>query len=137
MKKADILLIEDDTWLAELYQDILQTEGYAVHRAASADEGLTALDGVTPDCIVLDMYLPGHNGVEFLHECASYQDTKNVPIIVLSSIAESDMGLTKQRWRQYGVEAYLYKPTTKPATLLEAIAFVVESYASKKSEQFA
>lgn len=121
--KYDILLVEDDPWLAQLYQDILQShELCEVQIAFSADAALEALDAKHNfQLILLDMFLPIHNGVEFLHEYASYADINHIPVIVLSSVFQHDLKMSQQRWKHYGVERYLYKPLTKPADLMAAV----------------
>lgn len=126
--RVSILLIEDDQWLADLYRDVLQAADFMVHHAVSAEQGLAMLDEQKDiACIVLDMFLPSHNGIEFLHEYGSYVDIATIPVVVLSSILPEDIGMSEQRWRQYGVEQYLYKPTTKPALLVSTVAHVVQT----------
>jgi len=118
-----ILLIEDDRWLAELYTATLkQQKSYKVSTAHSAADGLAfigAKEGV--DLVILDMLLSDFNGVEFLHEVASYDDINKTPFIVFSSIFEHDFQMHPERWKQYGVIDYLYKPTTKPDDLLSRV----------------
>jgi len=128
-----ILLVEDDRWLAELYAAVLREQSsYEVSVAYSASDGLTKLSVKEKvDLIILDMLLPDHNGIEFLHEAASYEDLNATPIIVLSSVYEHDFHMHPRRWEQYGVIDYLYKPTTKPAALL---ARVKKHFAQTKSK---
>lgn len=118
-----ILLVEDDLWLAELYSDILETEkDCQVLRADSASDAIELLDKNTDVAlIILDMFLPGHNGIEFLHEIASYSDTNTIPVIVLSSVYQHDFQMSEDRWRHYGVVEYLYKPKTRPQQLVAAV----------------
>lgn len=118
-----ILLVEDDVWLADLYKTALvQTGGFKVTHARSADAALTALDENQDIClIILDMYLPAHNGIEFLHEMGSYADLGSIPVFILSSVYKHDFGMSEERWRHYGVVNYLYKPQTKPQDLLTAV----------------
>lgn len=118
-----ILLVEDDAWLAELYQTVLELDtNCKVLIAGTAAAALDTLDE-NPDTalIVLDMFLPEHNGIEFLHEIASYEDINSIPVIVLSSVYQHDFGMTDERWKHYGVVKYLYKPRTKPDDLLTEI----------------
>lgn len=117
-----VLLVEDDTWLAELYQDTLQTlEGVATHWVSEAGSALELLDTQAIDLVLLDMFLPQHNGIEVLHELASHVDTINIPIVILSAVAEHDFAMSPERWREYGVVAYLYKPAVKPYQLAAAV----------------
>jgi DNA-binding response OmpR family regulator len=122
MSQTHILLVEDDLWLSQLYADTLLAEGYLVTPALDADSALETLDSKDGfDLIILDMFLPGHNGIEFLHEVASYSDTNILPVIVLSSVTSQDLSMDAERWRHYGVRDYLYKPETKPKQLIAAV----------------
>ncbi len=117
-----ILLVEDDVWLAELYGDALGAAGYQVHHAATAEAALALLDTLPKvGLIILDMYLPSHNGIELLHELASYNDLQAIPVFILSAVHQRDFAMEKQRWQHYGVVEYLYKPQTKPAQLVVAV----------------
>ena len=120
---SQILLVEDDLWLAELYQRVLTEAGYQVLHGASAKQGLQLLDAHAGSItlIILDMFLPDHNGVEFLHEVASYNDCNSIPVMLLSSVSASDFSMSTERWRQYGVQQYLYKPSTKPQDIVVAV----------------
>ena len=121
--RVHILLVEDDIWLAELYQEALEVaEGFSVFHATTAEHALEALDNQKNiKLIILDMFLMSHNGIEFLHEIASYPDINKIPIIVLSSVYQHDFGMSSERWRHYGVVQYLYKPNIKPADLVIAV----------------
>ena len=121
--KYQILLVEDDAWLSSLYQDTLELNPECkVFVANSAESALTLLDENSKiRLIILDMFLPGHNGIEFLHEMASYSDLNRLPVIVLSSVYQHDFAMNEERWRHYGVVKYLYKPTTKPQDLVVAV----------------
>ena len=118
-----VLLVEDDVWLRELYADAFTD--VEIELAASAEEALAILDQMPIDLVVLDMFLPGHNGVEFLHEIASYEDTAQLPVIVLSAVAPHEMGLDQKRMRHYQIVAYLYKPEVKPIELARKVKQVL------------
>lgn len=118
-----ILLVEDDVWLAQLYADALQSDHTCtVHVAHTATNALDVLDTQSDiSLIILDMFLPDHNGVEFLHEVASYSDISKLPVMVLSTIYQHDFAMNEERWRHYGVVKYLFKPATKPQDLVVAV----------------
>lgn len=118
-----ILLVEDDRWLAQMYQNALQAGGWCkVLHAETADDALELLDAnPTIELLVLDMFLPEHNGVELLHEIASYSDLNTLPVLILTSVSKHDFAMSEERWRHYGVVHYLYKPTTKPVDLVAEV----------------
>ena len=119
MINFNVLLIEDDAWLSDLYADVLTQHN--VIRANNADEALDLIDSKKIDLIVLDMFLPDHNGVEFLHEIASYEDSVDIPVIILSAVARHDFGMSDERMKHYGIVEYLYKPEIKPKIVAERV----------------
>lgn len=117
-----ILIVEDDKWLADLYQVMLsRNPALSVSWAREASEALESLADNVPDLILLDMFLPGHSGIEFLHEIASYADTSTIPIVILSAVQEHDFAMNPEQWKHYRVVDYLYKPHIKPDTLMATI----------------
>lgn len=115
-----ILLIEDDVWFSELYGSALERDdAFKVIYAKSAVEALKILDNQSVDLIILDIFLGFNNGIELLHELASYTDTRGLSVFILTSVSEYDFDMSKQRWSDYGVVKYLYKPATKPADLVK------------------
>lgn len=112
-----ILLIEDDRWLAESYQRIL-TDVYEVTIASGGQEALDHIDTHTVDLIVADIMLDGGVVIDVLHDLKSYIDTRDIPVILLSSlsgqVALSDV-------ESYGVVALLDKAVATPRTILQTI----------------
>lgn len=63
-----LLIVEDDPSLRRLYEAEFREEGYEVHTAGSAEDALKAIYAEPPDAIVLDIRLPGKNGLELLRD---------------------------------------------------------------------
>ena len=76
-----ILIIDDDTAIGNLEQEVLEREGYAVLRAFSGTEAQLLLKNVRPNLILLDLMLPGIGGEELLPQL------KGIPVIVVSAKA--------------------------------------------------
>jgi CheY-like chemotaxis protein len=93
-----------------------------VLHALSGQEAIDILDETKADLIVLDMFLPGGNGLQFLHELKSYDDTSNIPVIVCSANPGS---FNKKSLAAYGVLTVLSKATLTPAVLRQSVADVV------------
>jgi two-component system chemotaxis response regulator CheY len=117
-----ILLVEDDKVLGEAFVIALKSAGYNVLHALNGQDAIDILDNSKADLIVLDMFLPGGNGLQFLHELKSYGDTANIPVIVCSANTGS---LNKKTLAAYGVLTVLSKATLTPAVLRQAVADVV------------
>jgi DNA-binding response OmpR family regulator len=117
-----VLLVEDDPWLAELEADVLTQAGYAVTHAPHAPSAIAKIDQVCPDIIILDVLLTGSTAFALLHELQSYADTKAVPIILCTNMAEN---LKVDDFQAYGVSRIVDKSTMHPDDLVAAIRSVL------------
>lgn len=104
-----IVLIEPDKILATTYAQQLSGLSLDVTCAQNAQNAVHAVDSVIPDLVVLEPKLPGHSGMEFLHEFRSYEDWASIPVIVYSSIPEYSFGVDSSMWQKFGVVRYLDK----------------------------
>lgn len=104
MTAQTIVLVEDDPSLRMLTARLLQENGYAVRTAATAPEMWIALESGTVDMIVLDIMLPGTNGIDL---CRQIRRTNDTPIIFISARGSDEdrvLGL------ELGADDYLAKP---------------------------
>ena len=102
-----VLVVEDESAIAELISINLRHAGYDVTIASNADQAQIEVDGVLPDLIVLDWMLPGQSGLVLAKRWRSQTRTRELPIIMLTARAEEgDMisGLDA------GADDYLTKP---------------------------
>ena len=88
MARPRILIIEDERALTDVLAYNLQREGYDVTIAHDGKEGLRKAQMQTPDLILLDLMLPGLDGLEVCRELRSGERTRNVPILMLTARAE-------------------------------------------------
>lgn len=116
--KNKILVVEDDKWFREYLEKIISAEGHEVESASNAYEAIDKIDKILPDVIVLDILLPGSNGVALLNELSSYSDTRVVPVIICSAVSES---IPKKNLERYGIKKVLDKTTMDPGDLLISI----------------
>ena len=85
-KYKEILIVEDDTYIAQLLSELLEDEGYPVTRAKYAREGLRWLNQKEFGLILLDIGLPDMSGNDFLHELNKLNaGVANTPVIVISA----------------------------------------------------
>lgn len=110
-----VLLIEDDVWQADVMAGRLLRASFEVDIAPDALEAFECIDSNTPDCIVLDMMLPGPNGITFLHELRSHADIAALPVIVCTT-----KDISVDTLRPYGISAVLDKSTMQPDDLVRA-----------------
>lgn len=116
-----ILLIEDDLWLGDLYQDVLVAAGYRVALATDASQAAERLQEQLADLIVLDLMLPVHSGIALLHELRTYPDWAQIPVIIQSATDAEASGLSRAAWPAYGIVNYLVKSDARPQDLVRAV----------------
>ena len=102
MKK--ILIIEDDTSIAELQTDYLKMSGYAVECAFDGDSGMAMLKNRNYDLVILDLMLPGKDGYEILGQIA---EVKEIPVLIVSAKSEE---MYKIKGLNLGADDYITKP---------------------------
>jgi CheY-like chemotaxis protein len=102
-----VLIVEDDERLAEIFRDFIGELGYQPIVVGSAEAALDALTSSRPDTILLDLRLPGMNGVEFL----SLQPVRDsaVPVIVVSGVATE---VEARACLKLGALDFIRKPVT-------------------------
>jgi two-component system phosphate regulon response regulator PhoB len=119
--KKDVLVIEDDADILELVRYNLEKEGYAVTGRTTGEDGLDAARANPPDLILLDLMLPGIDGLDVCRELKGDARTGHVPIVIVSAKGEeSDIvaGL------ELGADDYITKPFS-PKILLARVRAVL------------
>jgi excisionase family DNA binding protein len=109
-----VLIVDDDDKLREFVRVNLEMEGYTVREAASAREGLDALEEQSPDLVLLDVMMPEMDGWEMLRQLHERHGMGAIPVIVFSGKVEEDAGEVAAR----GAQAFIGKPFS-PQSLIE------------------
>lgn len=117
MASKRVLIIDDDTWFAESMARHLEGAGFTVHAARDTLAGLACIDEEKPHLVVLDMFMPGPNGIVLLHELQSHTDLAALPVVVCTNAAAS---LDEATLRPYGVCKLLDKTTMEPEDVVAA-----------------
>lgn len=86
---STILLVDDEAEIRELVGEFLQRRGYRIKTAASGEEGLAMVRQAPPDLILLDVYMPGMNGVEVLRQIS--RSHPRVGVIMLTASQEEPL----------------------------------------------
>jgi DNA-binding response OmpR family regulator len=116
--QVDVLLVEDDPAVLEMYRLKLELDGYRVNTAIDGEDGLSKASALTPDIIFLDIRLPKLDGLEVLRRLRAADKTRNIPVIILSNYDEEDL---VARGLHLGAHEYLIKARTTPSSLSEGI----------------
>ncbi len=116
-----VLVVEDESAIAELIAINLRHAGYEVTIAGDAEQAQAALDGVLPDLAILDWMLPGASGLALAKRWRTQARTRELPIIMLTARAEE---ADKIAGLDAGADDYLVKPFS-PNELLARIRAVL------------
>lgn len=122
INKAKILLVEDDSFLAGMYQAKLSLEGFVVEMAADGEQGLKIAKEENPDLILLDIILPKLSGFEVLKKIKKDEKTRNIPVILLTNLGQRDDVL---KGLALGAKDYLIKAHFMPSEVVEKIKKLV------------
>ncbi len=104
MAQTTILVVDDEKEIAELVEIYLVSDGYRVLKAKNAQEGLDILEREEVHLVLLDIMMPGMNGLEM---CEQIRKSRNIPIIMLSA---KSTDLDKIRGLGTGADDYVTKP---------------------------
>lgn len=102
-----ILVVEDKETNRKLVRDVLQFKGYKVAEATTAEEGLEIARSRQPDLILMDIHLPGMDGVTALKHLRADEETRGIPVIALTASAMPD---EKREILAAGFDGYETKP---------------------------
>lgn len=123
-----ILIIEDDLPLYNLYAAELKLKGYEV---LNISDGMMAFDAVKaqkPDLVLLDIVLPGRNGVDILQDIKSDLQTKDVRVIMLTNYG-GDTNVNKSM--ELGAEDYILKYNVVPSDIASKVASMLKDPSSE------
>ena len=84
--KNSILIVEDNNDLQLLFQLVLESEGYEVVIANNGIDALDSIDAIRPQLILMDIMMPGVNGIEVARSIKQKQDYESLPILLVSAI---------------------------------------------------
>jgi CheY-like chemotaxis protein len=113
-----VLLVEDDTSVAQMYKLKLELDGYRVEVAPDGDVALEMARRMKPDIVFLDIRLPRLDGLGVLEALRSDPATEPLPVVILSNFNEDEL---VERGAKLGALDHLIKSQTTPARLVGGI----------------
>jgi len=117
---SKVLVIDDDPSVRRLVCDVLEAYGYTACAAEDGFAGLRALADERPDCVVLDVMMPGLDGHDVLARIRATEQGARLPVVMLTAAADDD-----HAWRAWteGVDYFLAKPF-EPDELLGFLTYL-------------
>ncbi len=122
---VEVLLVDDEQQFVEVLAERLEARGFSVRTAVSGDEGLVKLREQEADVVILDMQMPGRDGVDSLREIKRISPL--IEVIMLTGHATIDSGIQ-------GLKLGAYDYLMKPAETEDLVPKILRAYA-RKSEQ--
>jgi two-component system cell cycle response regulator DivK len=102
-----ILVVEDNERNLKLLRDVLEYAGYDVRVARTAEDGITSAVSEPPDLVLMDLQLPGIDGMEALRQLRESSRTADIPVIAVTAQA---MKQDRERALDAGFNGYVEKP---------------------------
>jgi len=117
-REQRVLVVDDDSEIREIVAGTLRRDGYTVMEAGDGPTALDTAIKLLPDLVVLDMTLPGMDGVEVTRRLKATPMLAAIPVLALSALTQQTV---RERALAAGCERYLTKPCP-PAALRDAVA---------------
>lgn len=116
--KKKILLVEDDTGLASVYQARLEAEGFEVYHCDNGESALSDAIKYQPDLILLDVMMPKISGFDVLDILHNTPETSGIKIVMLTALSQDS---DKERAEELGADDYLVKSQVVIADVISRI----------------
>jgi DNA-binding response OmpR family regulator len=120
--QTHILIVEDDNFLADIYQKKFEMEGFKVSTANNGEKALVDIKKKMPDLVLLDILLPKLDGFAVLEKVKADSAVKSIPIILLTNLGQQD---DVQRGLEKGAADYLIKTHFKPSEVVDKVKQVL------------
>jgi CheY-like chemotaxis protein len=102
-----ILVVDDDPRLLHVVAMYLSIEGYEVDTAGNGEEGLRLLEQRRPDLVILDIMMPGIDGLEACRRIKSNPETRSIPVVLFTALSRTD---DVENGRAAGANRFINKP---------------------------
>ena len=117
-----ILLVEDDNFLRDLISQKLKRESFNVIEAIDGEDGVKKTGEHKPHLILLDLILPGMDGFEVLRDIHGNENSKKIPVIILSNLGQKD---DIEKGMRFGAIDYLVKAHNTPGEIVDKVKEVL------------
>ncbi|MBW6442138.1 response regulator [Patescibacteria group bacterium] len=122
--KNNILIVEDEHDIREIYAEVLSTAGYKVSQAADGSVGMQKIIDEHWDLLLLDIMLPGKDGLKILKEIKENPELKKGPVISLTNLNSEN--IIQEAFGQ-GADGYLIKSEITPDKIVDEVGRVLMS----------
>ena len=128
---AKVLILEDDSWFVEILVNIL-ADDYEIKIANNPGKVFAILDQWWPDLILADVILGAKNLFVLLNEMQSYIDSRKIPIVILSSVAQQ---INQHDVVKFNVKKVIDKVQVTPVILRKTLCEIIAKNRAKRTDQ--
>ncbi len=121
-KGVSILLVEDDTFLGNIYKTKFEMEGFKIFVADNGEKGLSEVKKKKPSIVLLDILLPKMDGFAVLEALKKDENVKDIPVILLTNLGQKD---DVEKGLEMGAIDYLIKAHFKPSEVVTKVKEVL------------
>lgn len=126
--KNNILIVEDEHDIREIYAEVLNMAGYKVEQAADGEKGIQKIRDDNWDILLLDIMLPGKDGIKILKEIKDNPELKKGVIIALTNLNSENI---IQEVFGSGADGYLIKSEITPDKVVEEVSRILANQAGQ------
>jgi len=117
-KKNKILIVEDDSYISDMYKIKLEEGGYSVSVAPDGESGLELASQIMPDIILLDVVMPKMDGFAVLQNLRGDAKFKDTPIVMLTNLGQKE---SVEKGLKSGADDYIVKAHFTPSEVVSKI----------------
>ena len=125
-QSANVLLVEDDNFLAQIYKKRFELAGYKVTLAENGEVGLVEVKKKRPDIILLDILMPLMDGFAVLVQLKENPDWATIPVVMLTNLGQKE---DVEKGFALGAEDYLIKAHFKPSETVAKVQAILAKHA--------
>jgi CheY-like chemotaxis protein len=118
-----VLIIDDEQAILKMYATPFEARGNEVITAVDGATGLQFAKNQQPDIILLDIIMPRVNGLDILKDLKADNNTKNIPVVLLTNLPEE---CSEEKAKELGAAGYLVKAQNEPSVVLEKVLAITK-----------
>ncbi len=116
--KKTIAIVDDDDFLLDMYAIKFRKEGYNVITYSDSKKALTGIPSKMPELVLMDVVMPGINGIELLQELKRNKKTSNIPVILMTNLDGEDV---RKRSAENGALYFINKAAYLPKAVVSMV----------------
>ena len=114
-----VFIVEDDAFISSLLTKKFESEGVVIATSSTGDTAAADIKAAKPAIIILDIMLPGIDGLQVLEQIKKDPETQNIPVIMLSNLGEK---VQIEKAKKYGAVSFLIKATLSVDEIVGEVA---------------